>query len=59
MVYSTLKHVGGMWGIHCYINIYVHIVGMFEEVSMRMFETEKLKIQFLTFTVCKRILFIL
>ena len=33
MVYSTPKHVGGMWQIYCYMNIYMHIVGIFEEIS--------------------------
>ena len=40
---GTLKHVGGIWQTYCYINIYVHLVGIFEESSMRMHGTENFK----------------
>jgi hypothetical protein len=40
---GTLKHVAGMWQIYCYINIYVHLVGILEESSMRMRGTESFK----------------
>jgi len=33
---SGRAHWGGMWQIYCYINIYVYLVGIFEESSMRM-----------------------
>jgi hypothetical protein len=40
---GTLKYVGGMWQIYCYINIYVHSVGIFEESSVRMHGMENFK----------------
>jgi hypothetical protein len=39
---STLEHAGRMWQIHCYINVYVHLVGIFEELSMNV-QNRKLK----------------
>jgi hypothetical protein len=40
MVYRTPKHVGAIWQIYCYINIYVRLVDMFEELSTRLHGTE-------------------
>lgn len=33
MVCSTPYIVQGMWQIYCYINIFVHLVGNFEELT--------------------------
>ena len=39
----TPKHVERMWLIYCYINMYVHLVGIFGELSTRMHGMEILK----------------
>jgi hypothetical protein len=44
---NTPKHIGGMWYIYiyiyCYIDMFVHVVDIFEEVSARMHGQENLQ----------------
>jgi hypothetical protein len=44
MVHNTPKHGGGMWQIYCHINIHVHLVGIFKEVTTKMRGMENFKI---------------
>jgi len=39
----TPKNVEGTWLIYCYINVCMHLVGIFEELSTRMQGTKILK----------------